>query len=208
MEKSFFPNRALFWSFLANVIYLIGMIGYFLMDVFDYVHPNAINLSLSSCIYVVLAGIFVIDANLQTLSVYNTSRNAYRYYAMVLSSIFDQVGSQAYFIGALFMATALTNSNTITICNEVGVSAFVAAAAINMLVPGSHILHLWANSLNLLGSLCYVLAIIITNVALARTIVIVGDCIYVIDAILYMIYWFINRRMTTFEEEQVLPVSK
>ncbi|CAF3429729.1 unnamed protein product [Rotaria socialis] len=106
------------------------------------------------------------------------------------------------------MATALTNSNTITICNEVGVSAFVAAAAINMLVPGSHILHLWANSLNLLGSLCYVLAIIITDVALARTIVIVGDCIYVIDAILYMIYWFINRRMTTFEEEQVLPVSK
>ncbi|CAF0985022.1 unnamed protein product [Rotaria magnacalcarata] len=208
MEKSFFPNRALFWSFWANVIYLIGMIGYFLMDVFNYIRPNVINLSLSSSIYAILAGIFVIDTTLQIFSVYNISRNAHRYYAMVLSSIFDQVGSHVYFLGALFTATALTNSTTIAICNGVGAANFAMGAAINMLAPGSGVVHLLANSLNLLGSLCYVLAIFLTNVALTQSIVIVGDSIYVIDAILYMISWFIHRRMTTLEGEPILLASK
>ncbi|CAF0742616.1 unnamed protein product [Rotaria sordida] len=208
MEEKFFPTRALFWSFWANIIFTFGMIGYFLMDGLDYVYPNTLNSSLSAIIYVILAGVFVIDCTLQLIVVYNIDRNIDRYIFMVVSCIFDKVGSHAYLLGALFTATNFTSTNTVLIFNRIGVIGFAIGAAINMIVPGSSILYSWANSLNLLGSLLYVLAIIIIRVPLTQIIVILGDFIYIIDAILYMICWFSDRRLAMKQGEQILLLNK
>jgi hypothetical protein len=208
MNASFFPNRALFWSFWANIIFLVGMIGYFLMDGLDYMRPNTINLSLAYSIYVVLAAVFVVDSAFQLLSIYNTSRYANRYYAMVFSSIFDKIGSNAYFLAALFTATALTSSNTIWIINVIGLCGFVAGAAVNMMVSGSSVLYSWANNFNLLGSLLYLLAIIIDRMPLTQIIFIIGDIVYLVDAILYTICWFSDRQSAMGQNEQITLVNK
>jgi hypothetical protein len=208
MNDGFFPNRSLFWSFLASIVFLVGIIGYLLMDGLDYMRPGTISSSLSSSIYVVLAGIFIADSTLQLLSVYNISSYTHRYYAMVFSCIFDKVGSYAYFFGALFTATAFTSSNTIWICNTVGVCGFVAGAAINMMVPGSSILSPWANNLNLLGSILYLLAVLITRVPITQIIAIIGDIVYFIDAIMYLICWFSDRQTAKAQGEQVALVTK
>jgi hypothetical protein len=208
MSNNFFPTRALFWSFWANILFLFGMVGYSLMDVFDYMRPNALNVSLSSSIYVILAAIFVLDSTLQLLSVYNINRSTPRYYAMVFSCIFDELGSDAYFLGALFAATAFISSNTVWIYNIVGVGGFVAGAAINMIVRGSSNLYSWANNLNLLGSLLYLLTILVTDVPLSHLIAILGDFVYLIDAILYIICWTSDRQLATAQGENIMLVNK
>ena len=208
MENNFFPTRALFWSFWANLLFLFGMIGYFFMDALDYVRPNTINVSSASIIYVILAGIFVVDSTLQLLSLFNTKSSTHRYNFMLVSCIFDKIGSHAYFLGALFAAAALTSSNTIWTFNTIGVCGFVLGATANMAVPGSTILYTWANSLNLLGSLLYLLAIIITYEPIAHIIAILGDSVYLIDAVLYMICWFSDRRLVIVQGEQILLVNK
>ncbi|CAF2380967.1 unnamed protein product [Rotaria sp. Silwood2] len=208
MDENCFPTRALFWSFWVNIVFTFGMIGYFLMDGFDYMYPNTLNSSLSSVIYAILAGVFVIDCTLELLAVYNIDSNTDRYIAMIVSCIFDKVGSHAYFLGALFAATAFTSSSTVLICNRIGVCGFAIGAAINMIVPGSSILYSWANSLNLLGSLLYVLALIIISAPLTQIIVILGDFVYVIDSILYIICWFSDRRLAMEQGEQILLLKK
>ena len=208
MNGNFFPNRSLFWSFLASIVFLVGIIGYFLMDGIDYMRPGTINLSLSAAIYVVLAAIFIVDSTLQVFSVYNISSYTHRYYAMVFSCVFDKVGSYAYFFGALFTATAFTSSNTIWICNTVGVCGFVVGAALNMMVPGSSILSSWANNLNLLGSILYLLAVLITRVPITQILAIVGDLVYLIDAIMYIICWFSDRQAAKAQGEQIALVTK
>jgi len=208
MCKNFFPNRALFWSFWANIVFTFGMIGYLLMDGLDYMRPNALNDSLPSIIYVVLAAMFVIDSTLQIFSIYKTNRSTPRYFAMVLSCIFDKVGSDTYFLGALFSATAFTSSNTVWVFYTVGVCGFVIGAAINMLVRGPNALYFWANNLNLLGSLLYLLAIFITVAPVTHIIAIVGDVVYLTDAILYTICWFSDRKQAISQGEQTLLVNK
>jgi len=127
---------------------------------------------------------------------------------MVFSSIFDEFGSQAYFLGALFTATALTSSQTVWTLNTVGVCGFVIGAAMNMLVHGSSILYFWANLFNLLGSLLYLSATMIILVPLTQIIVITGDFVYLIDAILYIICWFSDRQSSTLQGEQTALVHK
>jgi len=208
MDKTFFPTRALFWSFWANNLFLVGMVGYFLMDGLDYMRPNTLHLSVSSIIYVILAAVFVADSTLQLFSIYNISSSTHRYYAMVFSGIFDKVGSDAYFLGALFATTAFTSSNIAWTLTTIGVCGFVIGAAINMIVRGSSALYSWANSLNLLGSLLYLLAIFVTTVPLTQHIVIFGDLVYVIDAILYMICWFSDQRLAMAQGEHISIVNK
>ena len=163
MGSTFFPARTLFWSFLANILFIIGMLGYFLMDGLDYKRPDALSTSVASTIYVLLAGIFVLNSMFQLLSIYNISSSTYRYYFMVSSCIFDKVGSYTYFLGAILSAVEFTNSNIIWTFNTVGVCGFAVGAIINMMVRGPSVLYAWANNLNLLGSLLYVLAIFVTS---------------------------------------------
>ena len=61
------------------------------------------------------------------------------------------------------------------------------------MIPGFSPLLLWADYLNLIGANLYLLAFVITHVRLAQVVIIIGDFIYLIDAILYTIYWFQER---------------
>jgi hypothetical protein len=208
MESNFFRTRPLFWSFWSNLVFFLGMIGYLLIDGYDYMRPNTLSSSLSSSIYVFLAAVFIVDSSLQIVSIYKTSSSTPRYYIMVFSCIFDEVGSQAYFLGALFTAIAFTSSQTVWTFNTVGVCGFVIGATMNMLVHGSSIFYFWANLFNLLGSLLYLSATMITLVPLTQIIVIAGDFVYLIDAILYIICWFSDRQLSTLQGEQTALVHK
>ncbi|CAF1132581.1 unnamed protein product [Adineta steineri] len=208
MESNFFRTRALFWSFWANIIFFFGMIGYLLMDGLDYMRPDTFNASVSSGIYVILAAIFVVDSTFQLLSIWNTNSSTHRYYIMVFSCLCDKIGSYSYFFGALFLATAFTTSKTIWTCNTIGVCGFAIGAASNMMIKGPSIFYTCANIFNLLASLLYVLATFITLSPITQLMVILGDIIYLIDAILYMICWFSDRQSATVQNEQTILITK
>jgi hypothetical protein len=208
MGSDFFPTRALLWSFWGNIVFVVGMVGYLLMDGFDYKNPNALGASLTASIYAILASVFVVDSTFQVLSLYYMHSSTHRYYIMIISCIFDKVGSYSYFIGALLTAIAFKNSNTIWTFNLIGVSGFVVGAAICMLVRGPSILSSWANIFNLVGSLLYLLAFFVTLSPLTQILVIIGDVVYLIDAILYTICWFSERQLAQGQGEDIPIVHK
>ena len=195
MANKFFPNRALLWSFWAQVLFVIGMLGYSIMDGLDYMRPNTFIPWVSSTIYVFLAALFVIDASLQFCSLSHLSSKTHRYYTMVGSSLFDKIGSHAYLLGALAAATSFVTPKTIWTLNTIGVVGFVFGAVINMFVPGSSKVYSWANIFNLVGSLLYLLAILIATAPWTQIVVLVGDFVYLFDAILYTICWFSDRQL-------------
>jgi hypothetical protein len=77
-----------------------------------------------------------------------------------------------------------------------------------MMVSGSSVLYSWANNFNLLGSLLYLLAIIIDRMPLTQIIFIIGDIVYLVDAILYTICWFSDRQSAMGQNEQITLVNK
>jgi hypothetical protein len=204
MENDFFLNRTLFWSFWANILFIFGMSGYLFMDICDYIHADIFNVSLTNIIYIILASIFVINSTLQFFVIYYMNTNNQRYYTMILSCIFDKLGSHAYLLGAIFTATNFTKINTIWTLNTIGVCGFVIGAAINLMIPGTTFMSIWADYFNLLGSLFYLLAIIITRMPLTQMIAIFGDFIYLIDSFLYMICWFQDRRWIAIQNKQYI----
>jgi hypothetical protein len=202
MDKDFFLNRALFWSFWANMLFIFGMIGYLLMDILDYRHSNIFDIFVTNIIYILLASLFVINSALQFFVVYYMNKNTRRYYIMILSCTLDKIASHAYLLGAVLTAIAATRTNTISTFNTLGVYGFVIGASINMMIPGTNALSIWADFFNLLGSLFYLLATIITRIPLIQLIVICGDIIYLIDSVLYLICWFQDRKSIIMQNEQ------
>jgi hypothetical protein len=194
MEKIFFLNRPFFCLFWANILFIFGMIGYLFMDIRDYIHSDTFNFLLTNIIYIILASAFVINSTLQFFVIYYMNKNTQRYYTMIISCIFDTIGSHAYLLGAIFTATNFTKINTIWTLNTIGVCGFVIGASINLMIPETSFMLICADYLNLLGSLFYLSAIIITRMPITQLIVIVGDVIYLIDAFLYMICWFQDRK--------------
>ncbi len=161
------------------------------MDILDYKHSNLFQLFSINLIYILLAIIFVINSILQFFVIYYINKHTQRYYTMILSSIFDTIASHAYLLGAIFTLIASTKINLISTLNTLGVCGFVIGASINLMIPEMNWMSICADYLNLLGSLFYLLAIIVTQ---AQIIVIVGDVIYLIDSCLYMICWFQERQ--------------
>jgi hypothetical protein len=195
MANQFFPNRGLFWSFWAQVLFVVGMMGYCIMDGLDYKRPDTLTPWVSSMIYVFLAALFVVDSSLLFCSLCHLSSSTHRYYTMVTSCLFDKIGSHAYLLGALAAATSFVTAKTIWTLNTIGVLGFVCGAASNMFVSGSSKLYSWANMFNLVGSLLYLLAILIATVPWTQIVVLVGDFVYLFDAILYTICWFSDRQL-------------
>jgi hypothetical protein len=60
------------------------MVGYVLMDGFDYKSPNTLSRSLAASIYVILAGVFVVSSIFQLLSIYYMHSSTPRYYIIYL----------------------------------------------------------------------------------------------------------------------------
>ena len=169
--------------------------GYCTIDGLDYMRPSTFTPWVSSLIYVFLAALFVLDSSLQFCSLCHLSSNTHRYHMMVLSCLFDKIGSYAYLLGALATATSFVTAKTIWTLNTIGVLGFVLGAAINLFVPGSSKVYSWANTLNVVGSLLYLLAILIATAPWTQIVVLTGDFIYLFDAVLYMICWFSDRQL-------------
>lgn len=189
-------------SLITNLLFIFGMIGYLSMDILDYAHSNLFNLFSTNLIYILLASIFVINATLQFFVSYSLNKHTQRYYTIMLSCIFDKIGSDAYLLGAIFTAIISTKTNTISTLNTIGVCGFVIGAIFNLMVPPVNMLSSCADYLNLLGSLFYLFAILINGISLAQMVMIIGDVIYLIDAILYFMCWFDERRRIPFQKEE------
>lgn len=206
MTSKFFPSKSLFWSFWAHMLYIGGMIGYCLMDGLDYARPDAFTPFSTSIIYVILAAIFVVNATFQVLSISHLRVRNRRYFLTVTSTIFDEIGSNAYLFGAIFAAVAFSNADAIWTLNLVGLIAFAIGAIINMIAPDITKLHSVADGLNVCGALFYIVAFFITNLTYAQIIVLIGDFVYLADAVFYTICWFYERQwfLTNGEEMSIV----
>ena len=194
MAEKFFPNRAFFWSFWNQVVFVVGMAGYSTIDTIQFRKPDAINPTLVLLIYIVLAGIFVLDSILQLCMVYHLGTKNLRYSIVLFSTIFDLMGSTTYLLGAIFAAVPMVSADLVWVFNTVGILAFLIGAFINMWDDRLCKLSLWANALNLIGASLLTLTIIITTTPWVQYITLSSDYLYLIDAILYIICWFFERR--------------
>ena len=208
MDTNFSLDQTLFWSFWANLLFIVGMSGYLLMDLLDYICPLALQSSISSSLYVLLASLFVINATLQLFLIYTMNRNDKGYLTLVCSSLLDKLGSYAYLLGAIFVAAGSVSTNLIWIFNIIGVCTFLIAATMNIITPATSYTSMWADHLNFIGSLFYLLAIVITRLPLTKIIVIFGDIVYLFCAILYIMCWCDDRKLIrSSQSERSLLVS-
>ena len=105
MRSSVVPT--LYWSYWANVVYIIGMIGYLTIDTISYIFIS-LNNTISFIIYIFLAILFVIDAVLYTIDWYmyavklrENKDEPIQYRSEFVACIFQNLGSYFYLIGAL-----------------------------------------------------------------------------------------------------------
>ena len=187
--------RTLFWSFWANLLFIFGMIGYLMMDLIDYVYPITNASSMRNPLYVFLAALFVINATLHLFLVLSMNPHVKRYRTLLCTCFLDQLGSYAYLLGAIFFTLDALSANLIWLCNTIGVAAFVLAATVNMTISGASHTSIWADHLNFLGSLFYLLAVVVTQLPLTKIIVLFGDSVYLICSILYFFCWFEERHV-------------
>jgi hypothetical protein len=139
-------------------------------------------------LYIVLAGIFVIEGILYALDwcqvacCQQGSHGSIGYYKFkLLASVFHNIGSLSYLLGAIFGANTthqqpdFLSSPRVYVCNIIGMAALVIEAILSligwMLRPPDnqrchcpHGVPLWANILNLLGGLVYLAASILSPV--------------------------------------------
>jgi hypothetical protein len=164
--------------------------------------------SIGSSLYVLLASLFVINATLHLFLICTTNRHVKGYFTLLCSSLLDKIGSYAYLLGAIFVATGSVSTNLIWIFNIVGVCAFLIAATINIIIPATSYTSMWADHLNFIGSLFYLLAIVITRLPMTKIIVIFGDIVYLFCALLYIMCWCEDRKLIrSSQSERSLLVS-
>ena len=106
MSSSIAP--VLLWAYWANLIYLIGMVGYFILDIISSI-SQTLNPVVSCYLYLFLSILFVIDAALYTIDWYiyavklrSNSTELIEYRCELVACIFLNIGSYFYFIGVLF----------------------------------------------------------------------------------------------------------
>src|SRR5579871_320061 len=97
----------LYWSYWANVIYILGMFGYLTIDSVNYIF-RSFNDNFSCFVYVCLAILFVIDAGLYTMDWYTyavklreNKDQPIQYRIEFVGCIFQNLGSYLYLFGAL-----------------------------------------------------------------------------------------------------------
>lgn len=198
MERNQFDflfHRTIFWSFAANFLFIVGMIGYLILDLIDFIYPLTNSSFTRNHFYVILAVLFVINATLHLCLVLKMNRNVKRYRTILWTCFLDQIGSYAYLLGAIFFMLNSISFNLIWLFNTIGVGAFVLAATFNLTISNESHTVIWADQLNFLGSLFYLLAVVVTQVPLTKIIVLFGDSVYLICSILYFLCWFEDHHM-------------
>ncbi|CAF1097991.1 unnamed protein product [Rotaria sordida] len=120
-----------YWSYWANVIYILGMFGYLTIDTINYIFKS-FNESLSYFIYVFLAILFVIDATLYTIDWYmyavklrQNKDEAIQYEAELVACLLQNLGSYFYLISALLAFNKSQFTKIILLFNLIGINAFL-----------------------------------------------------------------------------------
>ncbi|CAF0793496.1 unnamed protein product [Rotaria sp. Silwood1] len=120
-----------YWSYWANVVYILGMFGYLTIDTINYIFKS-FNESLSCFVYVFLAILFVIDAALYTIDWYmyavksRQNRNEpIQYEAESVACLFQNLGSYFYLISALLAFNKGQFMKNILLFNLIGINAFL-----------------------------------------------------------------------------------
>ena len=178
MRSSIAP--ILYWSYWANVIYILGMFGYLTIDTVTYIFPT-FDSTLSSSVYIFLAILFVIDATLYTIDWYmyavklRANDNApIEYRAEFVACIFQHLGSYCYLIGALLLFSKTRLLRAILLSNFIGILAFLTESLLTFLgwrialrkrppanakrgcVPQD--VYMWAHLFNIIAAILYLCA--------------------------------------------------
>ncbi|CAF0866775.1 unnamed protein product [Didymodactylos carnosus] len=179
-----FPSQIepLFWNYWANIVYILGSIGYMFMNLFCLVFCINKFVYASFVLYVILAILFVIDAILYTIDWYTyavllrKSKNIpINYKAEFTACIFQILGSYCYLLGAILAENKTKYMPKILALNVAGIFSLVLEATFT--IVGWQItlknktyfnrgccaqdIYLWAHVLNLTADLIYLLATII-----------------------------------------------
>ncbi|CAF4015312.1 unnamed protein product [Rotaria sp. Silwood2] len=209
--------RTLLWGYWANILYIIGMIGYLTIDTISYMYIS-LNTIFSFIIYLLLAIVFVIDAVLYTIDWYmyavklrKEKDQPIQYRSEFLACIFQNLGSIFYVIGAILAFDKMQLINKL-LFNLLGIFAFLIESIFILL--GWIILfrkkisknnctlqniYIWAHALNIIANLIYLCATILAyyfyrsdknmNSTIVLILQIFGDVVYLIDAYLYHECW-------------------
>ncbi len=137
MRLSIVPT--LLWGYWANIVYMIGMIGYLTIDTISYTYLS-LNNTLSFVIYIVLAILFVIDAVLYTIDWYiyavklrKTKDESIQYRSEFVACIFQNLGSYFYFIGALLSFNKIQWIKRILVFNFIGIICFLTESIFTLI---------------------------------------------------------------------------
>jgi len=206
-------TSTLLWGYWANIVYIIGMIGYLIIDTINYMYIS-LNNTISLIIYIFLAIIFVIDAVLYTIDWYictvklRKNQNESRQYQFeFFACIFQNIGSHFYLIGALLNIDKIRWREKIFLFNFLGIISFLIDSIFTLF--GWIIVYrknssnnskiIWAHILNIIANLIYLSSIIlayyfyrihkIINPNSVLIIQIFGDYFYLFDAYLYYKCW-------------------
>jgi len=206
----------LLWGYWANIVYIIGMIGYLIIDTISYMYIS-LNNTISFIIYIVLAILFIIDGVLYTIDWYmyavklrENKAESIQYRSEFLACIFQNLGSYFYLIGALLNFDKNQWIKKILFFNFLGIISFLIESIFTL--SGWIIIYrrkssnnpkrkeiICAHILNILANLIYLSSIILTyyfyevhKIINSNTVLIVqifGDFVYLFDAYLYYECW-------------------
>jgi hypothetical protein len=226
MRSTLIPT--LYWGYWANIVYIIGMIGYLTIDTISYMYIS-LNNTISFIIYIFLAILFVIDAVLYTIDWYiyavkrrENKAESIQYRSEFLACIFQNLGSYFYLIGALLNFDKNQWIEKILFLHFLGIISFLIESIFTL--SGWIIVYrrksfnnpkrkeiIWAHTLNIIANLIYLSSIILTyylykihKIINSNTVLIVqifGDFVYLFDAYLYYECW---QEFNTNTEQQSL----
>ena len=130
---------ALVWGFWANIVYIVGMIGYLIIDTSSYMFIS-LNSTFSFIVYLILTIVFVIDAYLYTIDWYiyavqrrKNKNEPIQYRAEFIACIFQILGSYFYLIGAILAYDRFRFMKKILLFNLIGIIAFLIEAGFTLL---------------------------------------------------------------------------
>jgi hypothetical protein len=217
----------LLWGYWANIVYIIGMIGYLTIDTISYAYIS-LNNTISSIIYIFLAIIFIIDAVLYTIDWHmyavklrKNQTEPIQYRSEFVACIFQNFGSFFYLIGALLNFDRIRLIKKILFFNFIGIISFLIESFFTLFgwiiiyrrkSSNAKNTYIWAHILNITASLIYLCSIILAyyfytiyKIVNSNTVLIIqifGDFVYLLDAYLYHECWQRDKEEFHFNTEQ------
>lgn len=137
MRSSIVP--VLLWSYWANIVYFLGMIGYLIIDTISPFFSSSFFISISF-VYLFLTIIFIVDAILYTIDWYfyavklrKSPDDPIEYRCEFVACIFQNFGSFLYFLGALFAFGKTNWTERSLIMNFFGIVAFLIESFLTLI---------------------------------------------------------------------------